>query len=213
MGFVTLAVIQTLGGCRQSQPWGFEEVSKQCQLPVPLPKALPGGAAELCQGKRHGEMLTDTEGPRLQPGNIPGTATSYRNTANSCTSTAKEYTAQSPELQHPKGHTTPPRLPGSCDSSLTMATPRPSRRLDTKSTEKLRQSSTPTVREQRQDTTEMGKPRLYTTLVFILLHKAVKIIELQNFRQKNNRRSCLHMLLTWTIINCLVKIQCNTSLK
>lgn len=177
MGFVTLAIIQTRGGCRQSQPQGFE-VSKQCQLPVPLPKALPVGAAELYQGKTHGEMLTDTEGPRLQPGNTPGTATSYRNTANSCTSTAKEYTAQSPELQHPKGHTTPPRLPGSCDSSLTMLhlIPLTAWRLDTKSTEKRRESATPTVREHRQDTTEMGKPRLYTTLVFILLHKSVKII-------------------------------------
>lgn len=53
-------------------------------------------AAELCQGKTHGEMLKDTEGPRVQPGDIPGTPTSYRNAANSCTSTAKEYTAQSP---------------------------------------------------------------------------------------------------------------------
>lgn len=46
---------------------------------------------------------------------------------------------------------------------------------------KLWESFTWTVRKQRQDITKMGKPRLYTILVFILLfvsilHKSVKII-------------------------------------
>lgn len=48
--------------------------------------------------------------------------------------------------------------------------------LETKSTEKPGESSTQTAREQRQDTTERGKPRPNTTLVFILLHISVKII-------------------------------------
>lgn len=64
---------------------------------VPLPKALPVGAAELRQGRAQ-EGTGDApshRGARARPGNILGTATSYRNTTNSCTSTPKEHTAQS----------------------------------------------------------------------------------------------------------------------
>lgn len=121
----------SMEGCRHSQPWGSEEVPKQCQLTVPLPKALLVATAELCQGRAcetSREMLTDTEGPRLQPGNIPGTATSYRNTAKLMHFYSKGIHSTKLITTAP---TTPPRLPGSCDSSLTMATLHPRNSLET----------------------------------------------------------------------------------
>lgn len=105
--------------------------------------ALPGPSTQNQQGdaQRH-------RGAETPAWNIPGTAPSYRNSPNSCTSTPKEYT------QHKVRTTAPKQCPHTCLAPVTalrVATLQPSHNLEVRHqihAETLGELDTPTVRDE-----------------------------------------------------------------
>lgn len=162
------------GGLRRSP----SSASSQWHCPRPFPwerlsfaraeHAKPRGRS--WQTQRGRDSSLETFRAQLHPTGTPLTHALLlqRNTQHKVNN---NYSTQT-DTQHPHACLAPVTAPWQWLHFIPVTT----WRLDTKSMEKLRESSTRTVREQRQDMTEMGKPRLYTSLVFILLHKSVKII-------------------------------------